>query len=849
MKAPNWKTPVPHIIALATFLIVALIFCKPALEGKTLYQHDIVQYEGGSKDIANYAEKHGDAPLWTNGMFSGMPTYQIWMPANNVLPHYVNKILTLGLPQPFQFFFLACVLFYFLSQVARVNPYIGILGALAFGYSTYNPVIIAAGHVTKMWCIAYMPAVLASLMLIYRKKYILGTGLLALFTATQVGLNHLQISYYLFIILAFYTVACIVVWVRNKEYAHLGKSLGLAVVAAILGIMVNAITLTTTYEYSKETIRGGSLSLKDSASTKGTGLTKDYAFSYSYKPLEAFTIMFPRIFGGSDGIRETGDESKVGEAMGEIPPQLAQQLPNDILNRLNGLQSSYWGGLDGTSGPPYFGAIICFLFIVFCFMIKSETKWWILAATIFTFLISWGKYFSGFNDILFDILPFYNKFRAPSVSIVMLELLWPFAAIIALQHIITKREDPDTWKRLKQAGIATAVLFLIMFMAYLSLTYIDEPTKQFKTELASQPPQVSEPLINVINASAKDKKAVFMQDIFKGLAIIGIFYVILTLYVRRKINKASWVIGAGIFLLLVDLLPVGSTYMTKRANGEDAFTDADTEVRMGKADQQIIQDKSWYRVLNLAVSPFQDASTSYFHKSIGGYHAAKIGRYQDLVENKLYQEINLLSRDSTLGFGLNQSKYTGLNMLNTRYIIGSNPSVTSNEQPFVIVNRNALGPAWFVREVRFAPDLKSEMNGLNGLDASQVAIVPASEKSKVIVPAPDSSAKIEWISNDNNSTVYKTTANSPQFAVFSEVYYSAGWNAYVDGKKSDYVRTNYTLRGMSIPAGAHTIEFKFEPASVKSGRQITMIGQILVLLLLAAGVFLEIRKKQTIARN
>ncbi|MEI9912885.1 MAG: hypothetical protein WDO71_26540 [Bacteroidota bacterium] len=304
MKALNWKKILPHIIAIVSFIVIAALFCKPSLEGKTLYQHDIVQYDGASKDIADYAEKHGEAPLWTNGMFSGMPTYQIWMPANNVLPHYVNKVLTLGLPQPMQFFFLACVLFYFLSQVAGVNPYIGIFGALAFGYSTYNPVIITAGHVTKMWCIAYMPAMLASLMLIYKKKYLLGAGLLSLFTATIIGLNHLQVAYYLFFILTFYTIATVIKWIKNKEYSHLVKSLAFTIAAALIGIMVNAITLMTTYEYSKETIRGGSLSVKDTTAAKGTGLTKEYAFQYSYKPMETFTVMFPRIYGGSDGIRE-----------------------------------------------------------------------------------------------------------------------------------------------------------------------------------------------------------------------------------------------------------------------------------------------------------------------------------------------------------------------------------------------------------------------------------------------------------------------------------------------------------------------------------------------------------------
>jgi hypothetical protein len=846
MKAINWKKILPHIIAIVSFIIIALFFCRPALEGKTLYQHDIIQYEGGSKDIANYVEKHGEAPLWTNGMFSGMPTYQIWMPANNVLPHYLNKVLTLGLPQPIQFFFLACLMFYFLSQVAGVNPYIGMLGALAFGYSTYNPVIIAAGHVTKMWCIAYMPAILASLMLIYRKKYLLGAGLLALFTATQIGLNHLQISYYLFFALLFYTIASIITWVRNKEYVHMAKAIGFTIIAALIGVMVNSVTLLTTYEYSKETIRGGSLSLKDSTSSKGTGLTKEYAFSYSYKPLEALTIMFPRVYGGSGGIREVGEESKVREAISQIPQQLAQQLPQELMQNLYSLQNGYWGGLDHTSGPPYFGAIVCLLFIAFLFVVRGPTKWWILVATIFTFLISWGKFFPSFNYLLYDILPLYNKFRAPSTSIVILQMLWPFAAILALQHIITRRDDPETWKKLKYAGLAAGGVFLIAFMAYLSLDYTSDLAKQLREYFSSQPG--TEALQEVVKASAIDKKALFLQDIFKSFVIAGIFYLLLSLYARKKLKSAAVVIGAGIFLVLVDLLPIGSTYLNKTSGDEDAWAEPEEtnkELLMGKADQLILQDKGWYRVLNMSTSPFQDATTSYFHKSIGGYHAAKIGRYQDLAENKLNEEFSLLTRDSAIALGLSHEKYTALNMLNTKYIIGSNPTQFDNAQPFVISNPNALGAAWFVKEVRFANDLKGEMTALKGLDASQTAIVPEADKSKITQPVFDSAAKIELVQNDNDIIQYKSSSKTAQFAVFSEVYYSAGWNAYVDGKKTDYVRTNYTLRGMNIPAGDHSIEFRFEPASFAKGKTFTSIAQVLVLLLLAGGVFMEVRSRRS----
>lgn len=847
MKSINWKKLLPHIIAIVSFLVISALFCKPALEGKVLYQHDIVQYEGSSKDIANYAEKHGQAPLWTNGMFSGMPTYQIWMPANNVLPHIVNKVLTFGLPQPMQFFFLACLLFYFLSQVARVNPYVGIFGSLAFGYSTFNPVMIAAGHVTQMWCVAYMPAMLASLMLIYRKKYLLGSGLLALFTATQIGLNHLQVSYYLFIILALYTLFCIVRWIKNKEYAHLIKALAFTALAALIGVMVNSVTLLTTYEYSKETIRGGSLSLKDSTSAKGTGLTKEYAFEYSYKPMETFTVMFPRIYGGSRGIREIGEDSKVGKALSEMPQELARQL--------GGLQSGYWGSLPFTAGPPYYGVLVCFLFIVFLFFIKGDIKWWIITASVLAVLLSWGKYFEGFNFFLFDHMPLYNKFRAPSMSLIIPQFLWSFAAILALQHVITHVNDADTWKKLKRAGIAAAALIVIILFAYLSFDYMDEGAKRIKEQVSSMPAeqqQVKDYVLGAIKALVEDRKSVFLKDIMKAIAIIGIFFIILSLYVRKKLRKETLVLVAAILFVLIDMLPVDNMYLNKTDYNEDAYRepeDSKQEFTPGKADAMILKDTGWYRVLNLAVSPFQDATTSYFHKSIGGYHAAKIGRYQDLWENILAPESDLLRNDSiaAAGGGLTQTNYPGLNMLNTKYIIGNNPPANANGNPFIIVNPNALGPAWFVREVRFANDLKTEMTALKGMDASKTAVVSANDKNKVTQPVYDSAAKIELVKNDNDVITYKSSAASNQFAVFSEVYYSEGWNAYVDGKKTDYVKTNYALRGMNVPAGNHTIEFKFEPPSYERGRMFTNIGQVIVLALLITGIFIEIRNRKKIS--
>lgn len=842
MNLINRKKILPHIIAISSFIIISVLYCQPALQGKILQQHDIVQFEGSSKDIADYNAVHGQAPLWTNGMFSGMPTYQIWMPGNNVLPHYANNIFTLGLPQPVQFFFLACIMFYFLSQVLGVNPYLGIFGAIAFGFSTYNPVIISAGHVTKMWCIAYMPAMLASLLLIYRKNYLTGTALLALFTSIQIGLNHLQITYYLFFALVFMTVAYIISWVRNKEYKHMIKSLSLAVFAGLIGLMVNAVTLLTTYEYAKETIRGGSLSLKDTA-TKTGGLTKDYAFSYSYKPMETFTIMVPKIYGGSNGIREFGDNSKVSEALSEMPPQLSQQL--------GGLQNAYWGSLDFTSGPPYLGAIICFLFLLSIAYLKSEHKWWMIALSALAIVMAWGKFFPAFNYFLFDHLPLYNKFRAPSMSLVLVQLLWPVASVLTLQQIIFGEESREAkWKKFRTGLLITGAVLLILTAAYFSFDYSDEGMRQLKKQIADANEQVKQYVNSGINALIEDRKNFFAKDLLKTFGIIVLFAGMLGLYIKGILKSAMAVIIAAILLITIDILPVGKLYIDKTPAGEDAYvekTEEKTPFTPGKADELILQDKNEYRVLNLAVSPFQDATTSYLHHSIGGYHAAKIARYQDLFENKISEEINQLSKDSAIANGLSQSKYTGLNMLNTKYIIASNPQQGSNEPASVITNNNALGSCWIIQNISFAKTPKDEMNALNNLDASKTAVVSEEDKNKVTQPVYDSAATITKVDNRDNHNIleYKSKAAANQFAVFSEVYYSEGWNAYVDGKKMDYVKTNYALRGMNVPAGEHKIEFKFEPVSYSRGKMFTNVGQILVLLLLAGTLFTIIRKRKT----
>ena len=455
----------PHIIAVALFLIVAAVYCRPALQGEVLYQHDITHWKGSIHQSEIYKEAHGHYPLWTNALFSGMPAFQIGYPANNYIPWIFHSVLTLGLPVPIQFFFLACICFYFLVLVLRINPYIGIMGSLAFAYATYDPVIISVGHDTKMWCIAYMPAVLGSFLLIFRGKYWLGAALAALFTSVIIAMNHLQITYYTFLVIGIAAIYYLVIWIKNHQWKHLALAAVFSLGAMMVGVLSNAVTLFSTYDYQKETIRGGSSDLTDSSShivKSKTGLDKDYALSYSMEISEPFVLMVPRMFGGSSeypsavggsGYKEMDENnSKTVETLQSMPQQLTQQLSR--------YSTLYWGGIEPTtSGPPYTGAIICFLAIVGMFVLNNRYKWWIFAAVVITILMSWGQYFDSFNTFLYNYLPFYNKFRAPSMIMVVPQLLLPMLAVLTVNEFVTVKDTAVLKAMFRKGLIATGVVF------------------------------------------------------------------------------------------------------------------------------------------------------------------------------------------------------------------------------------------------------------------------------------------------------------------------------------------------------------------------------------------------------
>jgi len=821
---PAWiKKLLPHLAVVLVFLIVALIYCRPALEGKVVSQHDITQWKGAMQQSLEYKKTHGQPPLWTNSMFSGMPTFQIGFPNNNVIPSYVHLVLTLNLPRPVQFFFLACLCFYFLCLVLRLRILPAMLGSLAFAYATYNPVIISAGHETKMLTIAYMPALLASILLLFEKKYWTGTVLTALFTSVLISMNHPQIAYYFFITVAFMTLFFVIRWIKQKEFKHLFLTAALTLLAGGIGILTNAVNLLSTYEYQKETIRGGSTELTDTTQTLSkskTGLDKDYAFSYSMRIAEPLVMLVPRLYGGGSGVEEISQEkSKAIEALVSAPQEVQQYLGRSL--------SYYWGGLTdtglGTSGPPYIGAVICFLAILALFILDGKHKWWALAAILFSILLSWGSYFDGFNTFLYNHLPLYNKFRAPSMALVIPQLLLPMLAALALNRFAETTDQKITLPAFKKGLLATAGVFILLLLIYATSGFLSTADNNLLKEIRSMGQAQLLTIVNSFFDGLKaDRKELMMSDILRSLGFILAAALALFLMIRNKLH----VTAASLFIVVLsfaDLIAIDNHYLNSshyqdRLENEGVF-------QKSKADEEILADTTYFRVLNVSGDPFSDAVTSYHYNSIGGYHAAKLRIYQDLIERQLRKQ---------------EPNMPVLNMLNTKYFIQKDPQtgLTQNVQK----NEGALGAAWFVKHIQFVKNADEEMQALDHFSPKDTAIVQESFKAFVPgQPQYDSTASIKLLKNDNDIIRYASQSRSNQFAVFSEIYYPRGWKAFIDGKETPVIKVNYVLRGLSVPAGNHTIEFRFEPQGYYLGRKLTSAASILLLILLAGSLFMQWR--------
>jgi hypothetical protein len=817
---PDWfKKLLPHVIAIGVLLLLAVLYCKPVLDGKVLSQNDNIQWQAMAKQSLDYKATHGHTPLWTNRMFGGMPAYQIAL--ESTTPFSIasfNGLFTLWLPKPINFLFLAALGFYFLCCVLRVRPWIGVLGAIAYAYSTYDPVIIGAGHDTKMMAMSYVPAVLAGILLLTQKKYLQGLAATTLFMSLLIAMNHLQVTYYFFLLLGVMGIAFLVVCILNKDYKHLAITAVLAIASLGISLGVNSMNLWTTYEYAKESIRGGKSELsKNAEATKSGGLDKEYAFRWSYGVLETFTFILPNLYGGSSQA-PLSTSSKTYETLKElkVPDQQAEQMIK--------AWPLYWGDQPGTSGPVYLGIITCLLALLGFLMNDSWHKWWLLAITWIAIIMSWGSNVKEVNYLLFDYLPYYNKFRAPSMILIIPQLTFAIFAVLGLQTLIENKTKKVLSEQLKLAGMITGGLLVLLLLVSLVLPFSTAHDEGVKAQFAQMAGGDNTVAASLMSALSADRASLYRMDIFRAFLLAGLAYFLIVYYLKGKL-KLQWLAGSLIVLMLFDLLQVDSRYLNSDSYVEQQ--QYNQEFSQSPVDQQILQDpEPYFRVFNLTRDPFNDAMTSYYHNSVGGYHAAKLTLYQDLIEHQL-----------------SNNNLHVLNMLNARYVIIPG----ENRQPVVQRNPDALGNAWFVKSILWVPNADAEMNALNTLNTKDTVVIDQRYKSAVTgEPQFDSTATIKLIKNDVDAISYSSTSATPQFAVFSEVYYKEGWMAFIDGKPVEYARVDYVLRGLSVPAGTHTIEFKFEPRSYFLGEKISFASTLIVIaLLILAGVmaFLKSRKK------
>lgn len=807
----------PHIIAVGIFLIVSVLFCKPVLEGNVLNQHDIIGWKGMAQNALEYKEKHGHFPLWNPNLFSGMPNYQTAMGGKELLPDFL-KIFTLGLPKPINFFFFACVCFYILSISLKARPAVGIFGSLAYAFSTYNAVIIAAGHETQMWATALTPLLLAGMIFTFRKKYWLGLSLVTYGTYQQLSVNHLQISYYFFLIAAITSLCLLVVWIKNREWKHIAISLGVVIAAATVGVAANALALMVTSEYSKYTMRGGkdiSIEGDKVEQVKTSGLDTSYAFIYSIRNAETSTLLMPNSFGGSSH-KVLDENSHVVEKLTAKgidegrAVQTAESLPK------------YWGGLPYTAGPAYLGVFICILGLLGFVLIKNPLRWGMLAATVFGIFMSWGKYFAGFNTFLFEHLPLFNKFRAPSMAQFIPQVGVCVMAVLALQQLLFEEKSKEFLAdNFKKILYTVGGLFALLAVMYLALDYSAPIDQQIMAQVGNE--DIARSIISGLKA---DRSAMFGGQIFRALGFTLLALGALYLYMRNIIKP----LVVGIVFIVISTLELTITSKEYLSDEDYIAPDeyANNNFAPSSIDQQIMQDKDPdFRVFNLAGDTYNESRTSYFHKSVGGYHPAKLRIYQDVIEKYLS-----VQPDSNV-----------LNMLNTKYIIAQNPQT---RQPMLYPNPGAYGPCWLVKNVKIVNGPVKDIQAIGKTGLRDTAIVQQEFSQFVTQPQFDSASSIKLTHYDNDTLKYEANCTKPQFAVFSEVYYPKGWNAYIDGKKTDYCRTNYILRGISIPAGKHQVEFIFEPETYKKGVNIAFAASFFVGLFFFGGLFMawwESRKK------
>ena len=797
------KKFLPDLIAILAFIVISFIYFFPAItEDRILFQHDTVAGAGAGQEAKEYYERTGERTRWTNALFGGMPTYQMSPSYDSTEPlTFVQKVYHLFLPNYVWLTFIMMLGFYILLRAFGIPAWLAGLGGIIWGFSSYFFILIAAGHIWKFITLAYIPPTIAGIVLAYRKKYLLGGIITALFMAMQILSNHVQMTYYFLFVILFMVGAFFEDAWRKKGLPQFFKATGVLIVAGLIGVSINLSNLYHTYEYSKETMRGKSELKYEGAAAKQTssGLNRDYITQWSYGIGETFSLLVPNVKGGASVPLSRSEK--------------AMEKANPMYSSLYSQLTQYFGDQPMTSGPVYVGAFVLMLFILGCFIVKGPMKWALLGATIFSILLSWGKNFMGLTDFFIDYIPMYNKFRAVSSILVIAEFTIPLLAILTLKEILTK---PELLKeKLKYIYISfgltggLALLFAIAPRLFFP-TYI--PGNEMAALQNALPADQLSPII----ANLEEMRVhLFTSDAWRSFFIVTIGTLLLLAYNAKKL-KATWTVAAIALLCLGDMWSVNKRYLY-----DEQFipkSEQTATFRKTQTDELILQDPSLdYRVLNFAGNTFEENNTSYWHKSVGGYHAAKLRRYQEMIDHHIAKEMQAAYQEVATAGGqmdsVNAAKFPVLNMLNTKYFIfpaGQQGQTVPIENPYT------FGNAWFIDKIQYVNNANEEIDAIGQVDLQQTAIVDSKFKEAlkgVNEGYKDSLSTIRLTSYEPNQLVYETSSPQDGIVVFSEIYYP-GWTATIDGKPADIARADYILRAMNVPAGKHTIEMRFDPQSL-----------------------------------
>ena len=812
----SFKKFLPHLYAIIAFIILAGIYASPILQGKKLSQHDINMSLGGSHESTEFTKQTGEIAWWTNSMFGGMPAFMIHGKYPNSIGSTIGGQLMNVLPTPINMIFLMMLGMYILLIVLRANVWQAVLGAIAFAFCSLNMVLIPAGHTSKVIALAYAPMVAAGAVLCFRGKYLLGAALTALFMSLELYANHVQITYYFGLFLAGYILVQIIEHIKLGQIKPLVFSLLAFGGGAILGLGNHTMRLWSNAVYSAETIRGKS-ELTSNIESKG-GLDRDYAFQWSYGIGETGTLLIPNFYGGANGGSLGGKKSETLKAM------VNAGIPEENAIGFAEHGYSYWGEQPIVGGPVYAGAIILFLFILGAFLIKGNTKWWLVSTAVIFVMFSWGKNFPSLNYLMFDYFPVYNKFRGVTSIMSLVQLALVTLAILTLKQI---GEQKPTFNDLKKP-----LIYSLALTAGLALLFALIPTLflNFKSSNDAGMQITGDKSVDsqILSAIVSDRESLMRSDAFRSLILILLAAGLVWAWISNKIKDFVFY-PILILLVIFDMFGVDKRYFNNdnfvsKSEAEEVF--APTAL-----DTQILQDKSIYRVLDGA-SPqgfSNDSKASYYHKSLGGYHGAKLRRYQEVIENQF-------SKNNMAVF----------NMLNTKYF--TQPAQQQGGQPTVAQNPDACGNVWFVKEYKLVKNADEEMKSLNKFNPKQTAFIDqrfADQVNNLNIAFDSTANSIKLTDYKLNLMTYESNAKTDQLAIFSEIYYRGNldWKAYVDGIYKPHLRANYILRGMVVPAGKHKIEFKFMPESVEKGNTVDLIASILMVGLLGLAVFFEIKKK------